>query len=112
VPVEHPIQNLDTVDIVGRRQDGGVDLFIVVNAPLTGSGEHQALLLDKIDSYLRQIESAAFRAEMGEPTPDRVRIVVQCAHPPHAAIRELLQRAMLWVDEHHASLVLRVDGEG
>lgn len=106
---EAPIQNLDAIDIVRRRQDGGVDLFIVVSAPLTGSGEHQALLLDKIDAYLRRIESPEFQEEMGEPSPKRTRIVVQCAHPPHPAIRQILQRAMPWVEEHHASLTLRVE---
>ena len=110
VPVEQPIQNIHAIDIVGRRQDGGVDLFLVVSAPLTGTPEHQTLLLDKLEAYLEHVESPAFRDEFGEPSPDRVRVVIQCAHPPHAAIRQLLQRAVPMAEEHHAGLTLRVDG--
>jgi len=108
---ETPIQNPDAIDAVVRRDDGGVDLLILVSAPLSDTGEHQSLLLDKIDAYLERIESPDFRAEIGEPAPDRTRIVVQCAHPPHPMIRQILQRAVPWVYEHNATLTVRVGSE-
>ncbi|MFG0274565.1 MAG: DUF6572 domain-containing protein [Phycisphaerales bacterium] len=107
---EDPIQNLETIDLVGQRtDDGGVDLVIVVSDVLTESEHHQGLLLEKLENYLRQINSPAFRADRGEPSPDRVRIIVHCARPPAPAIRQLLQNAMAWVEENNASLALRVE---
>lgn len=105
---EDPIQNLDTVDIVARRRDGAVDLLIVASGPLNASERHQGLLLTKIESYLRHINSPAFAAEFGPPSPRRVRILVDCAHEPHPEIRQLLQNAVPWIEDNHAGIALRV----
>lgn len=110
---EDPIQNLESIDIVGERiEDGGVDLVIVVSGVLTDSEHHQGLLLEKTEHYLRQVNSAGFRADHGDPSPERVRIIIDCAREPAPLIRQLLQNAMPWVEENNASLALRVRSRG
>lgn len=107
---EDPIQNLESIDIVGRRvEDGGVDLVLVVSGALTDSEHHQGLLLEKLEHYLRQVNSPGFRADLGAPTPDRVRIIVHCTREPAPVIRQLLQNAMPWAEENNATLTLRVE---
>jgi hypothetical protein len=110
---EDPIQNLDSIDIVGQRvEDGGVDLVIVVSGALTDSERHQGLLLEKLEHYLRQINSPGFRADLGDPSPDRIRIIIDCARDPAPVIRQLLQNAVPWAEENNASLALRVRSRG
>ncbi|MGV8118365.1 MAG: hypothetical protein AB2L14_01245 [Candidatus Xenobiia bacterium LiM19] len=38
---QSPIKDLLTIDMIGRRKDGGVDLGIIVSGRLTGSREDQ-----------------------------------------------------------------------
>lgn len=103
-----PIQNIDQVDLVAKRRDGGVDLFIIPNAPLDGSAETQQLLLDKIASYLEQLNTEAFQTEFGHPAPELIKIVVLCTVPPDPVIIELVERAVPWVIENNARLEVRV----
>lgn len=103
---EPPIQNIDNVDIVGHRKDGGVDLVIVASGPLDPSEQTQRLLLAKIRSYLEQLNTEAFRAEFRYPAPDRVRIVVHCEHPIHPVIEELIRRCKPWVEDNDARIEL------
>jgi hypothetical protein len=62
-----PIQNLGSIDFLGARNDGGVDLFIVASSCLDGSPEHQKLLLDKIRGYLSYIGSTRTSLEIHPP---------------------------------------------
>jgi hypothetical protein len=36
---EPPIQNLDAIDVLGKRVDGGVDLAITCSGPLDDSAD-------------------------------------------------------------------------
>lgn len=58
--MEHPIQSLDSIDILGHRKDGGVDLVIVVSAFLDDTPEHEYLLKQKIQNYVDGIFSDEF----------------------------------------------------
>ena len=107
---EPPIQNLHTVDIVGKRADGGVDLFIVASGPLDPSPATQQLLLDKLQSYLEEINTPGFAAEFGAPSPDHICIIVHCEHEVHPVIQLLLQRCKNWVETNHARLELEAGG--
>jgi len=77
---EAPIQNLDSFDIVGERNDGGVDLVVVCSGPLDDSADTQALLKEKIQNYL----DAAVHPNLPNVYPAAkegpVRIVVACQH--------------------------------
>jgi len=52
---EPPIQNLETIDLLGRRKDGGVDLIIVVSGPLQNEADHLGRPEWKIAAYIRII---------------------------------------------------------
>jgi hypothetical protein len=106
---EPPIQNLDTVDIAGRRRDGGVDLLIVASGPLDPSPETQKLLLDKIQGYLEQINTPGFQSEFGHPPADKVRIVISCEHEIHPVIRTLVARSKTWVEQNNARIAFEQD---
>src|SRR5438105_986852 len=51
------IQALDSIDIIGERHDGGVDLAIVNSDPSDASPETRRLLREKIAGYLHAIHS-------------------------------------------------------
>ncbi|MEZ6142333.1 MAG: DUF6572 domain-containing protein [Zavarzinella sp.] len=103
---EAPIQNIDQIDIVGKRKDGGVDLVIVASSPVTASPEHQQLLLDKIQSYLEQCNSPGFRDEFGYDA--KVRILINFSQQPDPVIVELLKRSASWVLDNNAELAAKV----
>jgi hypothetical protein len=109
-PREDPIQNIDNVDIVGKRKDGGVDLVIVTSSKLEGSPGHQRLLLAKIESYLAQLNTPEFQAEFNHPRPDQVNIILDCSAPPHPIILQLIEKSKPWVEENKARLAVRTAG--
>ena len=105
---EDPIQNIGNIDILANRKDGGVDLVIVASSKLDGSPEHQKLLLDKIESYLAQLNTSEFQAEFSHPRPDQVNIVLICSEPPHPIIVQLIDKSKPWVEENNARLTLQI----
>ncbi|MBY0461182.1 MAG: hypothetical protein K2V38_27990 [Gemmataceae bacterium] len=78
-----PIQDLESVDITGKRKDGGVDLLIAVSQPLDGSADTLAAIRGKIGYYLDVIDLPEFQAEMGHPPRDRTLVVLACSFPIH-----------------------------
>lgn len=109
-PLSHPgIPDLDCVDLVGVRRDGGVDLGIVVSQPLDGSEQSQRVLLAKIENYLGYRNSENFRNEFGELLADQVCIVVMFSYPPDPIIIGLIGRAEPWVAENNARIRFEVD---
>jgi hypothetical protein len=107
---EDPIQDIDNIDIVGKRKDGGVDLVIVASSKLDGSPEHQRLLLAKIESYLAQVNTPAFQAEFSHPRPDQVTIVLSCSEPADPIILQLIEKSKQWVEENNARVAIRPAG--
>jgi hypothetical protein len=51
----------NSIDIIGKRVDGGIDLVIIVPDVLEDSEELQSQLLDKIENYLNYIKGAEFK---------------------------------------------------
>lgn len=78
-----PIQDLDSVDITGKRKDGGIDLFIAVSQPLDGSADTLAAIRQKIGYYLDVIDLPEFQAEMEYPPRDLTTVVLECPFPIH-----------------------------
>ena len=105
---EPPIQDMGSIDIVGKRKDGGVDLFIVVSSRLGPSAEHQRLLLDKIANYLTELNTPEFQSEFGHPPPEKVKVVVSCCVPPDPVIGLLVEKCRPWVSANNAALELQV----
>jgi hypothetical protein len=76
-----PIQNLDRIDIVGVRKNGGLDLAIIVSGPLDGSDETLHLLAQKVRNYLTEIAAGELLERYPEAMPGPFRILIFCKHP-------------------------------
>ena len=78
--------------------------MIVVASPLRADERSQRRLLDKIDIYLRFLETPEFQSTSGVATPENTVIVVKIHPDSDAAIFDLIERSRLWVLSNHATL--------
>jgi hypothetical protein len=97
MPTEPPIQNVDCIDIMGKRHDGGADLVVVVSGPLDGSQSTISALRQKVRNYVAEAMNPAFQRQNGIAGANDTRILIVCEHPvddlAHAAIDELREYA-------------------
>jgi hypothetical protein len=87
---EPPIQNLDAIDILGERNDGGIDLAIVCSGPLDDSADTLRRVSEKIGGYLTEIQSQQFQMRFGSPGRARTRVIVYCQHPISSGAQGLI----------------------
>ena len=78
-----PIQDVESVDLIGKRRDGGVDLLIVASQPLDDAADTLNRIRRKIAYYLDVIDLPEFQAEMGLPPRDRTTVILRCNYPIH-----------------------------
>ena len=83
----NPIQNLESIDIVANRKDGGVDLAIVVSSVLMDTEEHQELLRRKIQNYTDHVFSESWKKEYGDA---HVAIYLKAVTMPEQGIINLI----------------------
>lgn len=86
-----PIQQLDNIDITGKRRDGGVDLVIIASQPVDDSSATLESIRHKVQTYLTVIGLEAFQAEMGRPQPEKVAVIIVCEHPIHPTAQEVIE---------------------
>ena len=105
---DHPIPNLNVIDVSAYLKGGGADLSIIVASPIQEDERSQARLLEKIQGYLAHLQSDEFAADSGTPpTPDNTTITV-LLHPESSdVIRDLLKRCSSWVWSQGATLLVR-----
>ena len=99
-----PLANDGSVDIVGRRRDGGLDLVVVASGHLDGSLATQRALKTKLQTYLDTLFAPEFQAEFGAPTLERTSIVVSCPLPPSPEISDLISQLLPFFAEHGVAL--------
>ena len=105
---DHPIPNLNVIDVSGYLKGGGADLTIIVASPLQADERSQTRLLDKIQGYLGHLQSDEFAADSGAPpSPDNTRITVLLHPETSDEIRGLLDRCSDWVLSNGATLIVR-----
>jgi hypothetical protein len=103
---EHPIPDLNVVDVNVVKASGGSDLRLVVASPLGEDEYSLSRLLRKIETYLDFTNSAEFVAESGLATPSNTRIVVKL-HPESSAFAvELIHRNVQWALNNGVTLVV------
>jgi len=78
-----PIQELDSIDLTGKRHDGGVDLLIIASQPIDDSPQTLESVRRKVGTYMTVIGLEKFQAEMGYPPPEKTAIIIVCEHPIH-----------------------------
>lgn len=103
---DHPIPNLDVVDINTVKKSGGSDLFIVVATPLAGDHRSLKRLLRKVERYLEFLQSDDFCSESGASNPENTNIIVKLHPDSSQSAFDLLERNQQWVKNNNASLVI------
>lgn len=103
---DHPIPNLNVVDINTVKKGGGADLFIVVATPLLGDKRSLERLLRKVERYLEFLQTEEFQAESGIPNPENTNIIVKLHPDSDRFAFDLLERSKEWVKSNHASLII------
>jgi hypothetical protein len=101
---EHPIPNLQVIDIHATKKNGGSDLVVIVASPLSADARSIFRLARKLDNYLQEINSDGYRSEIGAPTPDTTSIIVRLHPDSDPAIEDVLRAAAGWAEKRNASL--------
>ena len=107
---DHPIPDLDVVDINVVKKGGGSDLLIIIASPLRDDTRSLERLMKKIERYLGFAKSAEFSAESGVATMDNTKIIVYI-HPESSPVAfDLLERCKPWAIEN--GVVLEIETRG
>ena len=97
VPKSPPIQNVDSIDVVGVRKGAGIDLVVSCSGPLDGAPETLALLREKVRGYLKAACSERLWNVYPNARTGPVRIYISCKHrvsaPALRAINQLIGEA-------------------
>ena len=88
---EPPIQNLDSLDIVGVRKRGGLDLVVVVSGPLDGGADTLRRVSEKLRTYIDAAASGKLEGAYPDAHPGPIRIIVRCRHAIDTAVLGLIR---------------------
>jgi hypothetical protein len=100
---ESPIGPLDSIDVVGVRNDGCIDTVIVCPSPLDNSAAVLDALRRKIRFYLSEIGSDSFKEQCGNGP---ARIFVSCDHQVSNSAKQLVRELETEAAEQRVILVL------
>jgi hypothetical protein len=87
-----PVGDPDLLDLVGAREDCGVDLVLVADRPLDNGPQTRAIVSRKLRNYCAYVASQQFADEFGSPCPERTCIIVRVPAEPPREIVSLLNR--------------------
>src|SRR5262249_47011590 len=102
-----PIQDLENVDLVGKRRDGGVDLLIVASQPLDDAPDTLNSIRRKVAYYLDVIDLPEFQADMGHPPRERISITLSCDHPIHPRTAKVIAECQTSAGKRGVRLVVQ-----
>jgi hypothetical protein len=102
-----PIQDPHSIDIVGLRRDGGLDLVICASQPIDDDPETLNTLRSKVRAYLREIDEPAFQEETGHRPPDKTSIVIACEYPIHPKAQAVIDECRQIAAGRNVKLELR-----
>ena len=101
------IYDVDKVDIMAKRKDGGLDLFIISSGAIDASQGTQKLLLDKISNYFGYILSADFCVDFPDVKKGEVTIVLEFSEPAPKILLELCERIAIWIEDNGMLFVVK-----
>jgi hypothetical protein len=104
--MDHPIQSLDRIDVLGRRKGGGADLVIIVSSFLDDTPEHEHLLRQKIQNYVDTIFSDEFQSNFGSIEESPYTIILKCTAEPHPNMTSFIQAIAQYLSEYHINLIV------
>lgn len=82
----------NSIDIIGKRVDGGIDLVIIVPDGVEKSEVIQTQLLDKIENYLKYVNGEEFKKDFPDVIFEKVVIRLKMKTEPS-------ERLLKWLDE-------------
>lgn len=100
------IYDANCIDIMGKRIDGGVDLYIISSGSIDASPETQTLLLDKVENYLGYICSEKFKKDFPGVRPEEVNIMFQLAKKPPRELLMLCERIVPWAKDYGVTFLV------
>lgn len=100
------IYEADRIDMMAKRRDGGVDLFIVSSGPIDASAQTQSLLLDKVENYLRYIQSEDFKKDFPDTPRDHTSIIFQLEEKAPDLLMALCEKIVPWAEDNGAKFVV------
>lgn len=102
------VWDANTIDIIGERKDGGIELYVISSGAFDDSTEQQTLLLDKIDNYLAYMNSSQFEKEFPLVSKDNKWIILELDETPSQLLLSLCERINDWVKENDANFSVRI----
>ncbi len=91
--LDSPISNFDSIDVVGVRKDGGLDLVISCAGAIDSSQETLKRVETKFRKYLTEIVEArepTLLERYGRDPGSAIRIIFSCSHVIEPAAMSLL----------------------
>ncbi len=86
-----PLTDVDTVDVVGVRKDGGLDLVISVSDVLDDSEATLQLLQGKLQNYISAADNLSFLKHYGKVAGTRVTVHISCEHRISSAATKVIE---------------------
>lgn len=101
------IYDANSIDIIGKRYDGGLDLYIISSGSIDASPETQTLLLDKVENYLGYVSSKEFKKAFPGIRPEAVNIVFQIEEEPPRELLMLCERIIPWAKDYGVTFLIK-----
>jgi hypothetical protein len=101
------IADVTELDLLGKRNDGGVDMGIVAHAPIDGRDETLALIEEKVRNYLREAQDESFMEECDIQLVSQVRILFESDYEIDERALRLLSALSAEAAEIGIELVVR-----
>ena len=86
-----PLSELDNLDVIGERKEGGVDMLVVTTGPLDASDETCHKLHAKLSTYLHAAIHPNFSNVYPAASTGRVRIFVSDSHAVSERARQVVE---------------------
>jgi hypothetical protein len=102
-----PIQDVENVDLTGKRQDGGVDLLIVASQLLDDAADTLNRIRRKVAYYLDVIDLPEFQADMEFPPRDQTTIILSCDYPIHPLAATVIAECQASAGQRGVRLVVQ-----
>lgn len=101
------IYNVNSIDIMAKRKDGGLELFIISTGSIDVSEETQTLLLNKVGKYLNYINSKAFQQEFEDINKNKILIIFELEEKAPKLLMKLCEQIVPWVEKNGATFIVR-----
>ena len=86
-----PLSEPDNLDVIGERNEGGVDMLVVTTGPLDASDETCQKLQEKLNSYLYAAVHPNFANVYPAASTGRVRIFVSDTYAVSDRARQVVE---------------------